>query len=179
MDLNQRPLAPAPYEQLPPVPSFTLRSNDVTDGQPMAATFSQSADNISPHLQWSGFPDGTESFLVTCFDPDAPTPAGFWHWTAVDLATDVTELEQGWGSSDLYLPGAAFHVRNDGGGHAYIGAGPPAGDRAHRYAFAVHALDVDTLNLDPDDSPTKVAFTALFHTLARAVLTPTFQVPAG
>lgn len=52
---------------------------------------------------------------------------------------------------------------------------PSAGDRPHRYIFTVHALDVETLNLDEDDSPTRAAFVALFHTLARAHLTVTFQ----
>ncbi|MEE6283012.1 YbhB/YbcL family Raf kinase inhibitor-like protein [Georgenia sp. MJ170] len=174
MDL-QRPVAPEPYDLLPPVATFTLTSTDLTDGQPLPAEFSQAGENTSPQLSWSGFPAGTQSFLVSCFDPDAPTPAGYWHWTVVDLPSDLTELEQGWGESDLMLPGAAYHVRNDGGTHAYEGAAPPAGDRPHRYVFAVHALDVDTLDLDPDDSPAKVAFTALFHTIARATLTATFQ----
>lgn len=175
MDLQQRPVAPAPYDLLPPVPSFTVTSNDITDGQPLDPRFTQAGENVSPHLSWSGFPTETQSFLVNCFDPDAPTPAGFWHWTIVDLPADLTELEQGWGESDLMLPGAAFHVRNDGGDHAYAGAAPPPGDRPHRYAFAVHALDTDSLDLDADDSPTRVAFVALFHTIARAVITPTFQ----
>lgn len=175
MDLQQRPVAPDPYDQLPPVPSFTLTSSDLADGQPLPAEFTADGGNTSPQLSWSGFPAETQSFLVSCFDPDAPTPAGFWHWTVVDVSADTTELEQGWGQSDLMLPGASYHVRNDGGGHDYTGAAPPPGDRPHRYVFAVHALDVDTLDLDPDDSPTKVAFTALFHTIARATLTATFQ----
>src|SRR5699024_8194013 len=108
-------------------------------------------------------------------DPDAPTPAGYWHWVAVDVPAEVTSLEQGAGESDLGLPGAAFHVRADGGTLGYEGAAPPPGDRPHRYIFAVHALGVDTLGLSNEESPTKVAFTALFHTLARARLTPTFQ----
>jgi Raf kinase inhibitor-like YbhB/YbcL family protein len=112
---------------------------------------------------------------VSCFDPDAPTPAGWWHWTVLDLGTDITELEQGAGQSDLMLPGAAFHLRNDGGEHAYAGAAPPPGDRAHRYYFAVHALDTETLELDEDVTPTKAAITTLFHTIARATLTATFQ----
>jgi Raf kinase inhibitor-like YbhB/YbcL family protein len=173
VDLS-RPVAPDPYELLPSVPSFSLTSTDVVDGAPLAAEFSADGGSTSPHLAWSGFPEATQSFLVTCFDPDAPTPAGWWHWTVVDLPEDLTELEQGAGQSDLMLPGAAYHVRNDGGDYAYGGAAPPSGDRPHRYFFAVHALDVDTLGLDPDDSPTKVAFTAVFHTIARAVLVPTF-----
>lgn len=170
-----RPIAPDPYELLPQVPSFTVTSADVGHGEPLAEIHTAAGGDVSPQLSWSGFPEGTQSFLVTAFDPDAPTPAGFWHWTVLDLDVGITELEQGAGQSDLTLPGAAFHVRNDGGGHSYAGAAPPEGDHVHRYYFAVHALDVDTLDLDPDDSPTKVAFTALFHTIARAVIAPTYQ----
>ncbi|MPV35765.1 YbhB/YbcL family Raf kinase inhibitor-like protein [Georgenia subflava] len=174
MDLD-RPIAQDPYEKLPAVPSFTLTSADLTDGAQLPRSHSLSGGNVSPQLSWSGFPEGTKGFVVSCFDPDAPTPSGYWHWTVLDLGADITELEQGAGESDLMLPGAAFHVRTDGGEHAYEGAAPPAGDRPHRYVFAVHALDTETLELEEDHSPTKVAFTAVFHTLARATLTVTFQ----
>lgn len=174
MDLT-RPIAPDPYSLLPAVPSFSLTSQDIADGQPLDKKFTAAGANVSPQLSWSGFPERTESFLVTCFDPDAPTPSGYWHWNLLDLPASVTSLDQGMGESDLLLSGAAYHVRSDGGSHSYEGAAPPAGDHVHRYFFAVHALDVDSLNLDPDDSPTKVALTALFHTLARAVLVPTYQ----
>ena len=174
MDLS-RPTAPDPYPLLPPVPSFTLVSDDVAEGGRMGVEFSAAGGNISPHLRWSGFPRQARSFLVSCFDPDAPTPAGWWHWTVVDIDGTQSELERGAGQSDLTLPGAAYHCRHDGGGYEYMGAAPPRGDHVHRYVFAVHALDVDSLDADPDDSPTKVAITALFHTLARATLTATFQ----
>jgi len=59
----------------------------------------------------------------------------------------------------------------------YGGAAPPAGDRPHRYLFAVHALDVDRLDVGPDASPAFVGFNLTFHTLARAVIRPTFQNP--
>ncbi|MBD9699823.1 YbhB/YbcL family Raf kinase inhibitor-like protein [Flavimobilis sp. GY10621] len=172
MDLT-RPVAPDPYASLPAVPSFTLTSSTLVDGAAMPAEHTADGGNTSPQLSWTGFPTSTRSFLVSCFDPDAPTPAGFWHWTVVDVPAEVTELDEGVGESDLMLDGAAFHVRNDGGGYDYTGAAPPAGDRPHRYVFAVHALDVDSLDLDAEASPTAVAFTALFHTVARATLTVT------
>ena len=174
MDLT-RPTAPNPYELLPQVPSFELRSDDLTDGGTMPDEFTEDGGNISPHPAWSGFPAGTKSFVVNCFDPDAPTPAGYWHWTVLDIAADATELAQGAGASDLELDGAAFHVRNDASDAAYQGAAPPKGDVPHRYIFAVHALDTETLELDEDATPTAVAFNALFHTLARATLTVTFR----
>jgi phosphatidylethanolamine-binding protein (PEBP) family uncharacterized protein len=67
-------------------------------------------------------------------------------------------------------------VRNDGGTCEYFGAAPPPGDRAHRYVFAVHALDVAQLDASPgEDNCTTIAFKSLFHTLARARLTAVYS----
>lgn len=174
MDLT-RPIAPDPYALLPHVASFTLVSDDVADGAPLPDQHTDAGD-VSPHLRWEGFPGGTRSFVVSCFDPDAPTPAGFWHWTVADLPVSTTSLPTGAGVPDgSRLPAPAFQTRNDGGGTGYTGAAPPPGDHVHRYVFAVHALDVERLGLTPDATPTAVAFNALFHTLGRAILTPTFR----
>lgn len=175
MDLT-RPIPPDPYSVLPPVPSFALTSEDVADGQRMSAPFTAQGGSRSPHLAWSGFPRATRGFVVSCFDPDAPTPAGFWHWTLLNLPASTTSLPPGAGSpGGRLLPRGSFQTLNDGGTTGYQGAAPPAGDREHRYVFAVHALDVDQLDLPATASSTKVAFTALFHTLARATLTPVFR----
>lgn len=175
MDLT-RPIPPDPYSVLPPVPSFALTSDDVADGETMAPRFTAQGGSTSPQLAWSGFPAGTRGFVVSCFDPDAPTPAGFWHWTLLNLPASTTALPSGAGSSGGHLlPRGSVQTWNDGGTTGYQGAAPPAGDRVHRYVFAVHALDVDHLDLQKSDSPTKVAFTALFHTIARATLTPVFR----
>ncbi|OKL50053.1 YbhB/YbcL family Raf kinase inhibitor-like protein [Boudabousia marimammalium] len=174
MNLNDRPLAPEPYGLLPKVPSFTLTSPDFTEGGDLPAAQTANGGNQSPALKWEGFPPETQSFVITCFDPDAPTPAGFWHWCIQDIDVAVTELPAGAGHSDLELDGAAFHSPNDTGAANYYGANPPAGDRPHRYIFAVHALDVPSLELDDEATPTVVSFNALFHTIARATLTATF-----
>ncbi|MFE9651410.1 YbhB/YbcL family Raf kinase inhibitor-like protein [Micromonospora sp. NPDC006431] len=172
----ERPIAPDPYELLPTVPSFTLTSDDVRNGEPMDVRYAHGSvggENVSPHLAWSGFPDETRSFVVTCFDPDAPTGSGFWHWVLVNLPASVTELPTGVEESEL---GAAFSVRSDYGDTGYGGAAPPAGDRPHRYVFAVHAVDVDQLDVGPTASPAYVGFNLAFHTLARAVIRPTYQI---
>lgn len=174
-----RPISPNPYELLPPVPSFSLISADITDGAaiPRAHVYGPDApggDNRSPHLAWSGFPADTKSFAVTCFDPDAPTPSGFWHWVAVNIPSSTTQLSANAGFDDDELPAGAFHARNDFGNRKYDGCAPPQGDQVHRYFFVVHAVDVPRLDLDTSASPAYVSFNLAFHTVARAVLVGTF-----
>nr|WP_297419075.1 YbhB/YbcL family Raf kinase inhibitor-like protein [uncultured Nocardioides sp.] len=173
MSTLDRPVAPNPYDLLPSVPSFTVTSEDVTDGQPLKDDQVAAKGNKSPQLSWSGAPEGTKSYTVTCFDPDAPTPSGFWHWVLVDLPADVTSLEAGAASGEL--PGKAFHVRNDAGEAGFTGAAPPQGDQVHRYFFVVHAVGEETLGGDPSASPAVVSFNLAFKTLARAIIHGTYQ----
>jgi Raf kinase inhibitor-like YbhB/YbcL family protein len=174
-----RPRSPNPYELLPKTGSFTVTSTEVVDGQPLPDSAVQSKGNTSPSLTWSDFPDGTRSFAVTVFDPDAPTPSGFWHWAVADLPVTVTGLPAGAGGADSdRLPPPAVTLLNDLGQHCYAGAAPPPGDMAHRYYFVVHAVDVETLGLPADTTPAVLSFNLAFHTLARAVLTGTYAEPA-
>jgi Raf kinase inhibitor-like YbhB/YbcL family protein len=170
-----RPVAPDPYELLPRVGSFTVTSTDIRDGERLGDPQVFAGGNASPQLSWEGFPAETRGFVVTCFDPDAPTPSGFWHWVLVGLPATVTELPAGAGSTER-LDSGAFHVRNDFSTKSYGGAAPPEGDQVHRYYFVVHAIDIDALDVDSEVSPAVVSFNLAFHTLARAIITPTYQV---
>src|ERR1700722_14517778 len=131
---------------MPTVPSFAVASEDIAHGEMLGNKqlfngMGATGDNISPQLEWSGFPAETKSFAVTCYDPDA-------------------------------LPGPSFHVRNNFGTKDFGGAAPPPGDEPHRYVFAVHAVDVETLGIDSDVSPAVAGVNLRFHTIARAVIIP-------
>ncbi len=170
-----RPVTPDPYALLPTVPSFVVTSDDVNDGEPLKTDQVNDGGDTSPQLSWSGAPEGTKSFVVTCFDPDAPIVSGFWHWVAVDIPADVTSLDAGAGASDDSLPEGAFHVRNDGGGLNFMGAAPPAGDQVHRYYFVVHAVGEESLGVDASASPAVDGFNLAFKTLGRAIVHGTHQ----
>ncbi|MFJ3640228.1 YbhB/YbcL family Raf kinase inhibitor-like protein [Streptomyces sp. NPDC090108] len=173
-----------PYSVLPRVPRFTLRSADIADGEPLntaqcSGIFGGPGQDRSPQLDWEGQPAGTRSFAVTCFDPDAPTVSGFWHWVVYDIPASVRELPENAGAAGgANLPAGAKVLANDTGERAYLGAAPPPGHGAHRYIFVVHALDIPTLDIGPDATPAWLGFQLLGHTLARATLTPVFAAPA-
>jgi Raf kinase inhibitor-like YbhB/YbcL family protein len=165
-----------PYDALPDVPTFDVSSTDVKDSEQLptaqvSGIFGAGGDDHSPQLSWSGFPLDTKSFVVTCYDPDAPTGSGFWHWAVVDIPASVTTLPSGAGDETVAgLPAGAFQLRNDAGLKRYLGAAPPPGHGPHRYYFVVHAVDVDTLGLSDDSSNALLGFNLFTHTLARAVM---------
>jgi hypothetical protein len=129
-----------------------------------------SGGNTSPHLAWEGVPEGTKSFVVTAYDPDAPTGSGWWHWVVINIPASVKELPTGAGSGSGKLPAGALQVRTDFGAPGYGGAAPPPGG-AHRYIFTVHAMKVDHLDLDAQASPAMVGYMAHMNGLGKASLT--------
>ncbi|RII18606.1 putative kinase inhibitor protein [Streptomyces sp. YIM 130001] len=174
---DKRP--PLPHDFLPEVASFTVVSDDVTADDRLGEDQVQAGGNVSPQLRWDGFPAETKSFAVTCFDPDAPTGSGFWHWVLFDIPASVTSLPAGAGSDGFEgLPAGAVHARNDYGTRAFDGAAPPPGDGPHRYVFTVYAVDAEELGADADCSPAVVGFNLRFHTLARAQLVGEYEVDA-
>lgn len=172
---------PLPFEFLPAVPTFTVKSADITDGQPLpkphaSGRLGAGGEDLSPELSWSGFPQETKSFAVTCYDPDAPTQSGFWHWAVADLPATITELPTGAGTpGSPDLPNGALALANDAGIRGYIGAAPPAGHGPHRYIFTVHAVDTANLGLPAEATPAYLGFNLFSHTLARGIIIATFE----
>lgn len=171
-----------PYSFLAPVPEFTLSSESFADGAVLApAQVNAGAHpkglDLSPQLSWHDAPEGTRSFAVTMFDPDAPTGSGYWHWAVADLPASVTSLDEGAGTpGSPDMPAAALMLRNDAGSPAYMGSAPPAGHGPHRYMVVVHAVDVESLGLAADATPATLGFNLHFHTLGRARLTALYEL---
>lgn len=122
-------------------------------------------ENVSPDLTWSGAPEGTRSYAITCFDPDAPTGSGWWHWIAFDIPASVNALGQG-----QPVPAGTREWDNDYGYAGYGGPCPPPGP-AHRYVFTVHALDVPELGIAEGLTSAAARFNLLAHSIDQASFT--------
>ncbi|MFE9881978.1 YbhB/YbcL family Raf kinase inhibitor-like protein [Streptomyces sp. NPDC005784] len=172
-----------PYELLPPAASFSLTSSDLREGEKLAmpqvsGIFGAGGQDVSPQLSWSGFPSGTQSFVVTMCDPEAPTVSGFWHWAVVNIPGNVTQLPADAGDeSGTGLPPGAFQLPNDARTKRYVGAGPPKGHGRHRYIFAALALDTQSIEIDREATPALLMFNlfGLSCTLGRAFLTGWYE----
>jgi Raf kinase inhibitor-like YbhB/YbcL family protein len=153
---------------------FKVETDSQIDGHfanaQLANVFGCQGGNVSPHIRWQDAPAGTQSFVVTVYDPDAPTGSGWWHWVVADLPANVHELPLGAGSESGKLPEGAVQFRHDGGQTGYLGACPPVG-QTHRYVITVHALKVDKLDLPPTASPALVGFMSYANGLGKASTT--------
>ncbi|WP_432157483.1 YbhB/YbcL family Raf kinase inhibitor-like protein [Streptomyces sp. bgisy153] len=173
------------FARLPEAASFTVTSTTVADGAAWPAEqFSglfgvPGGKDVSPQLSWTGAPEGTRSYAVTVYDPDAPTGSGFWHWAVADIPATTTGLPEGAGDdTGSGLPEGAFQLPNDARMARFVGAAPPAGHGPHRYVVVVHALDVESTGVAVDATPAVLGFTMAGHVLGRAVLTATAEIPA-
>jgi len=159
---------------------FRLTSTDISADAPIAQTYVYDrsgcgGSNQSPALTWSGAPEGTQSFAVTVFDPDAPTGHGWWHWAVANIPASISELPRGSGGRvDDSLPEPAIQLRNDFGESAYGGPCPPRGDSPHHYRFRVYALDVAQLPVNRRDNAARLHELAQEHELGTAELVARF-----
>jgi len=153
--------------------SFNLTSQSVADGRLKQPQFSNSfgctGGNLSPHVAWQGAPQGTKSYVVTMYDPDAPTGSGWWHWVVANIPASVTSLKEGADSTNGGLPAGAVKVRGDSGEAGYLGACPPSG-QTHNYVITVYALQVDRLDLPAQVTPAMLGFMTLGASLGKASL---------
>jgi len=160
-----------PNWKLPEVPAFTLSSPDFTDGGELPEWVrgaSAGGADRSPTLVWQGAPAETKSFVITVFDPDAPSGSGFWHATLLNVPGTISSLPQGAGTDDSLLPAGARRGRNEYGTNVFLGAAPPAGHGPHRYYYTVSALDIPQLEVDQDATPAIIGLRLRPHIIGRA-----------
>ncbi|MEI6281464.1 MAG: YbhB/YbcL family Raf kinase inhibitor-like protein [Alphaproteobacteria bacterium] len=159
---------------------FKLTSPDIKEGGTVPLPHVMNAmgctgGGVSPALSWSGAPEGTKSFALTVYDPDAPTGSGFWHWVVVNIPASTSSIAAGTKPDGIGLPAGSLQTRTDAGaGTGYLGPCPPVGDKPHRYIFSVIALKTDKLDVNADASGAYVGFNIHFAELGRATLTATY-----
>lgn len=154
---------------------FALTSTDIAEGTPMGpqqvfAGFGCEGGDLSPQLSWVNPPEGTKSFAITAYDPDAPTGSGWWHWTALNLPATTTELDSGASGT---LPEGAVELINDYGVAGFGGACPPPGEM-HRYIFTVYALGVEALDLPATASNALAGFMIKANAIGEAQITASY-----
>lgn len=155
-----------------------LSSSSIAEGAQLDkafvfAGFGCIGDNQSPQLTWSGAPQGTKSFAITAYDPDAPTGSGWWHWNVVNIPATVTSLELN-ASANGKMPAGATQISNDYGVAGFGGACPPPGE-VHRYIFTVHALSVDRLDLPENPSNALTGFMVHANSIESARITAVYN----
>ncbi|MFA5060027.1 MAG: YbhB/YbcL family Raf kinase inhibitor-like protein [Candidatus Omnitrophota bacterium] len=151
------------------VTSASWQDGAMMERQYVFNSFGCTGENTSPQVSWRNAPEGTKSFAVTVYDPDAPTGSGWWHWTIFNIPTDVSDLNEGASASGA-LPASAVQGKTDFGTAQYGGACPPSGDKPHRYILTVYALGIDKLDLTSDASGAMVGYYLNANALGKASL---------
>ncbi len=152
--------------------SPTIKNGSFLTEEQVFQGFGCTGKNQSPALNWTGSPEGTKSYAITVYDPDAPTGSGWWHWVVYNIPSDVSGLAAGAGDqAGKLLPPAAVQGRTDFGIHAFGGACPPKGDKPHRYVFTVYALSIEKIDVPVDSSAALIGFMINANSLGKASFT--------
>lgn len=152
--------------------TFTLASKDLGGEATKTQEFDGfgcSGENKSPQLSWRNAPEGTKSFAITMYDPDAPTGSGFWHWIVTDIPASIDELVTNAGNTKLNLaPKEVIQSITDYGIKGFGGPCPPKGHGLHQYIITVYALKTAKLGTNENTNPAVVGFNLWSNTLAKA-----------
>lgn len=159
--------------------TFTLTSSTLGGEATINEEFSGfgcEGKNQSPQLSWKNAPEGTKSFAVTMYDPDAPTGSGWWHWLVFDIPAGTNELASGAGNTELNLtPESVIQSITDYGQNGYGGPCPPEGHGLHQYIITVYALKTESLGLKESTNPAVVGFYLWNNTIAKASIVTYYQ----
>ena len=165
----------------PAVPPLLMTSAAWPDGGVIPDKYTQAAGPaaVSPALQWSQVPPGTQSFVLLLHDPEPVLNKGskmdITHWLIWNIPGTSTGLPEGVAQGELPDGSRQVSLR----GNAYMGPGAPAGPY-HHYTFELYALD--TKLEVPQGTPQEAAATRTAvvnamdgHVLGKAVLVARFH----
>lgn len=159
--------------------AFTLKSKTLGGNSTTIEEFNGfgcTGENTSPQLSWSNAPEGTKSFAITMYDPDAPTGSGWWHWVVFDIPSDINELLNNAGNIEKGLmPNDAIQSITNYGVSGYGGPCPPENHGIHQYVITVYALKVDKLGLDENTNPAIVGYYLWNNTIAKASIVTYYE----
>jgi Raf kinase inhibitor-like YbhB/YbcL family protein len=152
--------------------AFALTSPAFSGGGSIPREYTCEGPDISPALEWTGAPAGTQSFALIVDDPDAPDPKApkmTWvHWVLYDIPASATGLPKG----VKQLPAGTREGINDWKRTGYGGPCPPIG--RHRYFHKLYALDAALGDLKNPRKP-DLEHAMQGHILAQAELMGTYQ----
>jgi Raf kinase inhibitor-like YbhB/YbcL family protein len=104
--------------------------------------YTADGEDVSPPLEWSGVPEGTQGYVLTCTDPDALGKEPFVHWLIYNIPASVSALPEGLSTDERFAaPIPADQGKNGFGTIGYRGPKPPVWHGIHHYIFRIHALD--------------------------------------
>jgi Raf kinase inhibitor-like YbhB/YbcL family protein len=162
----------------PKGPGMALTSPDFEDGGIIPDKFTQAVPMpVSPRLEWTNVPEGTQSFVLIMHDPDNALNKGtddVLHWIMFNIPGTARSLAGGL-PLDAKLPDGTIQakgIRNVG----YMGPGNAAINPYHHYTLELFALD-DKLSLGPEATRAEIMKAMEGHTTGKAVLVGRFKRP--
>lgn len=133
-------------------PTLEISSGAFEPGGEIPIQYTCEGANLSPLLEWSGVPEGTQSVALLLDDPDSQPP-GFVHWVVYNIPSTSEGLPEGV-PAEASLPDGTLQGTNDfalyvGQGETFPGGAPinligydgPCPGNQHRYVFTLYALD--------------------------------------
>lgn len=147
------PVTPAEEAATPtPAPPLEISSDAFEPGGEIPIQYTCEGANLSPPIEWSGVPEGTQSMALLLDDPDSQPP-GFVHWVVYNIPSTTEGLPEGV-PAEASLPDGTLQGTNDfalyvGQGGTFPGGAPinligydgPCPGNQHRYVFTLYALD--------------------------------------
>ncbi len=163
----------------PAQPGLALSSPDFQDGGVIPDKYTSAVQNpVSPKLEWTNVPAGTQSFVLIMHDPDAAlrgNPEDVLHWLAFNIPGTARELPQGV-PAEAKLPDGTIQPQNTARRVGFLGPGNGAQNPYHHYTFELFALDTK-LSLGEDASRDDVLKAMAGHILGKGVLVGRFKRP--